>query len=459
MKGLVISGDRSGSGKTSITLGIAALLARKYRVQTYKVGMDYIDPSYLTAVAGRPCRNLDGYVMSGGELDRIFLHGAQGAGVALIEGVRGLFEGAESLGDSGSTAEIAKRMDLPVVLVINARSITRSAAAMVRGFMAFDPSIRIRGVILNNIGGRTHREKSVQAVEHYCGIPVIGAIPHDAGIGLTMRHLGLVPYREGQEQDAFRERVERITRIVEEHVDMDQLLSIARDIEIPVTRDPLFAPVLAPDVRVGIAMDEAFTFYYADLFDILPALGAQVIPFSPVHDRLPDADGYVIGGGYPEVFGPALEANQGMREAIRDTSRNAVPLYAECGGLMYLTNSLTIGTGWQGKEHEERSEFCGVFSGTTRIPARRIVSYVEGVARAESPFGAGPFRGHEFHYSDVDLAPETDYAYRLSRGIGIRDGNDGAYRKRTLASYLHLHPVTARKFWEGFVAACRSTAG
>jgi cobyrinic acid a,c-diamide synthase len=371
--------------------------------------------------------------------------------------VRGLFEGAEALGDSGSTAEIAKTFDLPVVLVVNARSITRSAAAVVRGFMGFDPAIRICGVILNNIGGRTHREKAVHAVEHFCGIPVIGAIPHDAGIALTMRHLGLVPYREGQEHGEFRERVERITRIVEEHVDVDQLLSIASDMEIPATRDPLFTPQPA-DLRIGVALDEAFTFYYADLFDILPALGAQVIPFSPVHDPLPEAAGSVMGGGYPEIFAPQLEANQGMRDAIREMSRNGTPVYAECGGLMYLTDSLTQEAGWQEREREETHAFCGVFSGTTRIPARRIVAYVEGAAQPGAPFGAGPFRGHEFHYSDVTLDPSTRYAYRLTRGIGIRDGLDGAFREKTLASYLHLHPVTSHRLWEGFVTACRTAA-
>jgi cobyrinic acid a,c-diamide synthase len=392
------------------------------------------------------------------DLLRIFVHGAQGAQIALIEGVRGLFEGAEALGDSGSTAEIAKRLDLPVVLVVNARSITRSAAAVVRGFRDFDRRIRISGVILNNIGGRTHQEKAVRAVEHYSGIPVIGAVPHREAVGLTMRHLGLVPFREGQEHSDFRERVEKITRIVEEHVDMERLLSVAGDIGVAERRDPLFTPAPSPDVRIGIAMDEAFTFYYADLFDILPALGAEVVPFSPVHDRLPDADGYVFGGGYPEVFGARLEANQQMREAIRETSRNGVPIYAECGGLMYLTDTLTIGSGWQGREQEERSSFCGVFSGTTRIPAQRVVAYVEGEAVAGAPFGSGAFRGHEFHYSDVCLAPGTRYAYRLSRGIGIRDGNDGAFRERTLASYLHLHPVSGRAFLEGFVTAGRDMA-
>ena len=196
MKSFLIAGDRSGSGKTSVTLALSALLSADRTVQTFKVGMDYIDPSYLTGVTGRPCRNLDGYVMSPEEVRAVYAHGCRGADIAVVEGVRGLFEGAEALTDLGSTAAIAKQLDLPVILVINARSITRSAAAIVKGFLAFDPDVDIRGVILNNVTGTRHREKAVRAIEHYCGIPVIGTIPRTEEMELAMRHLGLVPDRK-----------------------------------------------------------------------------------------------------------------------------------------------------------------------------------------------------------------------------------------------------------------------
>ncbi|HZD42478.1 MAG TPA: cobyrinate a,c-diamide synthase, partial [Methanomicrobiales archaeon] len=387
MKGLVVSGDRSGSGKTSITLGIAALLSREHRVQTFKVGMDYIDPSYLTAASGRPCRNLDGFVMDGQEIRAAFEHGTRGAEIALVEGVRGLFEGAEALTDQGSTAEIVKALDLPVVLVVNARSITRSAAAVVKGFQEFDRGIRIAGVILNNIGGEIHRKKAIAAIEHYCGIPVIGAIPHRTEIGLTMRHLGLVPYIEGHGQGDFNERIRTLTESVSEHLDLDLLLSMADDIEPQKVQHSLFDQEKAPAVRIGVALDEAFNFYYADLFDLIRAFGGELVPFSPIHDRLPEADGYIIGGGYPEMFGGELEENTAMRESIREVARNGVPIYAECGGLMYLTERIGTAAGWQGRTEEESWEMCGVFSGYTHIPARRVVSYVEGTAEGKSPVG------------------------------------------------------------------------
>jgi cobyrinic acid a,c-diamide synthase len=455
MKALLVSGDRSGSGKTSITLGIAALLARDRRVQTYKVGMDYIDPSYLAAASGRPCRNLDGFVMSPAELVSVFEYGAAGAEVGIVEGVRGLFEGAEALGDNGSTAEVAKALDLPVVLVVNARSITRSAAAVVKGFQAFDPAIRIKGVILNNVGGLSHREKATTAIEHYCGLPVIGAIPHRDEVGLAMRHLGLVPFLEGSGRGDFDERIGRLTAIIGEYCDLEALAGIAEEYQPRNPPSAICPPAADADVRIAVALDEAFNFYYAELFDLLRSQGAEIVPWSPVHDRLPDADGYIVGGGYPELYGAALEANSAARDALREVSRNGVPVYAECGGLMYLTERIIFSKGFQGRERTESFEMCGVFSGETRIPAKRIVAYVEGTATAASPFGAGRFRGHEFHYSEVALDRSTCYAYALSRGIGIADGRDGAVRDRTLASYLHLHPVPGRQFLERFVSAAR----
>ena len=452
MKPFPVAGDRSGSGKTSVTLARSALLSTDRAVQTFKVGMDYIDPSYLTGVTGRPCRNLDGYVMSPEEVRAVYAHGCRGADIAVVEGVRGLFEGAEALTDLGSTAAIAKQLDLPVILVVNARSITRSAAAIVKGFQAFDPDVDIRGVILNNVTGTRHREKAVRAIEHYCGIPVVGVIPRTEEMELAMRHLGLVPYREGQGHGEFLDRIEVVKRMIAGHVDLEALLALAREGEPPAEDTICAAPEL--DVRVGVALDEAFNFYYADLFDVLASCGAKVVPFSPVHDRLPEADGYILGGGYPELFGAELEANTAMREGFREVSRNGTPIYAECGGLIYLTDRMALAPGFAGAG-EEVYELAGVFAGETRMPARRMLGYVVGTSAATSPVGEAGFKGHEFHYSSVDLAPETRYAYRLSRGSGIRDGFDGAVRDRTIASYTHLHPVTSRGMFAHFVDCCR----
>jgi len=455
MKAILITGDRSGSGKTSITLALTALLAKDLKVQTFKVGMDYIDPSYLAAVSGRPCRNLDSFTLDQHQIRDIFRFGCRGADIALVEGVRGLYEGAEALTDTGSTAAIAKELDLPVVLVVSAQSITRSAAALVKGFQSFDPGIRIAGVILNNIKGGSHKSKAVTAIEHYCRIPVIGAIPRMEEMQLAMRHLGLVPYREGSGRGDFDARIATITDIIGQYVDLDRLRSLMKEIPDSGNEPTLFDQIPPCDVKIGVALDEAFNFYYADMFDILTTLGAGTVPFSPVHDRLPDADGFIIGGGYPELFTRELESNDRMREALRETSRNEVPVYAECGGLMYLTERMLLKKGWQGREEGCSSEMCGVFAGETRMPAHRVVSYVEGTSGAESPLGSAQFRGHEFHYSEVVLPTETRFAYRLSRGVGILDNRDGAVINNTLGSYTHLHPVASTGMFRHFVGLCR----
>ncbi len=455
MKALLVTGDRSGSGKTSITLALAALLSKNNRVRTFKVGMDYIDPSYLAAVSGSPCRNLDSFALDAGQIRQIFSYGCRGADIALVEGVRGLYEGADALTDVGSTASVAKILSIPVILVVSAQSITRSAAAIVRGFQAFDPGISIAGVILNNVKGGSHTHKAKTAIEHYCGVPVIGAIPRMEEMHLTMRHLGLVPYREGSVQGEFLARIAAITERIGTYVDLSLLQSLMKDVTFPPGKTTIFDKKHAPDVRIGVALDEAFNFYYADLFDILPALGAEVVPFSPLRDRLPDADGYMLGGGYPELFITQLEANDRMREAIRDVSRNNTPVYAECGGLMYLSERMVLKKGWQGATRDSQFTMCEVFQGETRMPAHRVVSYVEGTSAADSPVGSATFRGHEFHYSDVVLDKNTRYAYVLKRGIGIQDNLDGALVHRTLGSYTHLHPVASRGMIQHFLQTCR----
>ena len=458
MKQILISGDRSGSGKTSITLALTALLAKKNRVQTFKAGMDYIDSSYLSAASGRPCRNLDTFTLSEHQIRDIFHFGCRNADIAVVEGVRGLYEGADALTDTGSTASIAKILNIPVVLVVSAQSITRSAAALVKGFQAFDQDVHIAAVILNNVKGGSHRAKAVAAIEHYCGVPVIGAIPRMEEMQLAMRHLGLVPFREGSGRGDFDARIATITEMIGRFVDLGRFASIMKDVSPSPDFKTLFDIPADRDVRIGIALDEAFNFYYADLFDILHAAGADYIPFSPVRDRLPDADGYIIGGGYPELFVNELEANNRMREALREVSKHDLPIYGECGGLMYLTDRMTLKKGWHDSQKDQNYEMCGVFSGETHMPSRRVVSYVEGVSLNGSPLGAAPFRGHEFHYSEVVLARDTRYAYRLSRGVGIHENLDGAVIHNTLGSYTHLHPVASEGMFRHFVGLCRKNA-
>ena len=449
MRSLLISGDRSGAGKTSVTLAIAGLLSQESVVQTYKVAMDYIDTSYLAGVTGRPSYNLDTFVQTPEETAGLFAYGSAGAAYGIVEGVRGLYEGVDALTDTGSTASVAKLLDLPVILVINARSITRSAAALVKGFAAFDPDVRIEGVILNNVMGARHIGKAKQAVEHYCGVPVLGAVPRRPEMELAMRHLGLVPYREGSDAAEFHDRISFITEVIGEYVDIDRVREVAREMQPEpnaVTR--MLAERPEPVMRIAVAYDEAFNFYYGELSAVLAGLGAEVVPFSPVHDRLPEADGYVFGGGYPELFSEELERNDAMREAVRETAENGVPIYAECGGLMYLTRSLTLEAGWQGRESGLSCEMCGVFPGDTRMPAGKVLGYVTGTASL--PGGEFGFRGHEFHYSGISMDAGVSYAYRLSRGTGISGGRDGALVHRTLGAYTHLMPVSSRAMLGSF---------
>jgi cobyrinic acid a,c-diamide synthase len=455
MKSLLITGDRSGSGKTSITLAMAALLSEEHVVQPFKVAMDYIDPSYLTGVTGRACRNLDSFVMDAPLIHDVYANGSLGADIAIVEGVRGLYEGSEALTDKGSTASVAKTLDLPVIMVVDARSITRSAAALVKGFQAFDPAVRIEGVILNQIHGDIHREKATKAIEHACGIPVIGAIPRAEEMKLTMRHLGLVPYLEGSQKEVFREKIHAITQIIGDHLDFDQLLDLAKESPAPTKKPALFCPAETTDIKIGVALDESFNFYYNDLFDILRAQGAEPVFFSPIHDRLPDADGYIIGGGYPELFADELEHNSRMRDAIREVSANNTPIYAECGGLIYLTEDLILASGYNGRSKDEHYTMAGVFRGETRMPVKRVIGYVEGTASNKSPLGSGSFAGHEFHHTDVRLADDTEYAYRLTRGKGIKDNLDGAVCNNTIAGYTHLHPSSVPGMFQTFTERCR----
>ncbi len=455
MKAFLISGDRSGSGKTSISLGIAAALAEARKVQAFKVGMDYIDPSYLTAATGRACRNLDSFVLSRDQIQAVFYHACKGADIALVEGVRGLYEGSDAMTDTGSTASIARALQVPVVLVVQARSITRSAAALVKGFQAFDPGVHIAGVILNQVSGRSHIEKATTAIEHTCGIPVLGAVPRGEGMGLSMRHLGLVPFREGEEDPAFRERIRAITAVVKESVDIPCLLEISAELSLPPGDPPLFRAERPPDVTVAVAYDAAFNFYYADLFDLLPALGASVRRFSPLADEVPAADGVIIGGGYPELFLPRIEAAGNARDAILECARAGTPVYGECGGLMFLSGSIRVTGNLPGTEAGRPYRMCGALPAASSTPPRRIVRYVEGSVVPGTPFGPDGFRGHEFHYAEVQPSPGAQFAYRLTRGTGIHDGLDGLYEKRTIGSFTHLHPVASLEFFRRFVGLCR----
>ncbi len=472
---VLISADRSSSGKTTISMGLmAALVSRGYKVQPFKVALDYIDPSYHTEITGRFCRNLDGYLMDENGILDVYTHGCEAedkADIAIIEGVRGLYEGFESLSDLGSTAQIAKILNCPVILVINARSITRSSAALVNGYKNFDPDVEIAGVILNNIGSLRHAEKAKEAIEYYTGVPVIGIVPRDPSMQISMRHLGLMPALEGRRRlgnEGFEARLRGIEEIINKGIDIDRFLKIASSAKpLKNPESSVFSSTLDErecKPKIGVALDEAFNFYYRDNIDLLKLAGAEIVYFSPVKDpALPEVDGLYIGGGYPELFAAELEANESMRQDIKKASAEGMPIYAECGGLMYLTEKISTGVPGKGTYHdasmpESTYSMVGALPGHTIMGQTRVVSYNIGTLERDSLIGkkGNSFKGHEFHHSEIQEIPEdAEFAITLSRGTGIIGDRDGLISGNTLGSYAHLHGVSYRELAGSLVEAAR----
>lgn len=451
---IILAGDRSSAGKTTISVGIMALLKEQGKtVQPFKVGLDYIDPSYHSMITGKQGGNLDGYLMSDKAITEAFIHSSEGADIAIIEGVRGLYEGLESLSDVGSTAQIAKVLKTPVILIVDAQSITRSTAAIVKGYRDFDRGVNIRGVILNKIGSERHAEKARMAIEKYTGVEVLGAIPRSNSMKLTMRHLGLIPAREGASRvEGFDVKLEKIKETIRDNLNLARIAEIAS--EAPAIRElkpEIFVKSNATGVKIGLALDEAFNFYYKDNIDLLQCRGAEIVHFSPVHDKeLPDVDGLIIGGGYPEIFSAELAQNDSMRKSVFEASRQGMPIYAECGGLMYLMKSLEI-------EDGSRHDMAGVFEGVASMKHVRTIGYVAGRFEMDTPIGqeGAQFKGHEFHHSVItDISPNARFACRLDRGMGITNGLDGLISDNTLATYTHLHAASYIPLARKFVESC-----
>ncbi|MHC1631976.1 MAG: Ni-sirohydrochlorin a,c-diamide synthase [Methanotrichaceae archaeon] len=449
---ILLAGDRSSSGKTTIVAGLlSSLRSQNIRVQSYKVASDYIDPSYHTWITRRWCRNLDSYLMPNRILREIYAHAIEGADIAVIEGVRGLYEGYK--GDRGSTAQVAKMLKSPVILVVDARSITRSAAALVKGYMDFDPQVKIKGVILNKIGSERHAKKATAAIQDHAGVEVVGVIPRDKDMHLSMRHLGLVPALEGERRHrGFLERLEKIRQVVEEGLKIDRIQEIAEEAEpLEVPEPDLYKRTdLGDGVRIGVALDEAFNFYYRDNIELIERAGAEVVPISPMHDAsLPQVDGIYIGGGYPELYAEELSTNRSMISSIRQAHDKGIPIFAECGGLIYLSREV---------EYDEKSHtLVGLVPGRSRMGNKRIVSYVKGRFTRDCPLGekGTSFLGHEFHHSELLLEEPVKYAIKLDRGTGIEEGLDGIVDGNMLASYMHFHGASYRGFPRYFIQVSR----
>ncbi|MDD5330591.1 MAG: hydrogenobyrinic acid a,c-diamide synthase (glutamine-hydrolyzing) [Sulfuricella sp.] len=462
MSRLLISAAHKSSGKTTVSIGLcAALRARGTVVQPFKKGPDYIDPMWLSTASGRSCRNLDFYLMERDEIVASFVRHSAGADVSLIEGNKGLYDGLD-LDGSNSNAALAGLLQAPVVLVIDARGMTRGIAPLILGYQAFDRDIAIAGVILNNLGGARHESKLRAVIEHYTDVPVIGAVHHDKRLEIVERHLGLIPSNEAA---AAARRVDEIGALVGAQVDLDRLLAVAA--AAPALPAPTQAGAMAPaascepKVRIGWAKDQAFGFYYADDLDALRAAGAELVPLDTLRDsHLPEVDGLFIGGGFPELFMAELEANSSLRAEIGAAIDSGMPAYAECGGLMYLARTLT----WHGKTHD----MVGVIPGDVVMHEKPVGrGYIRLRETGESvwpaPEGQAPaeVRGHEFHYSSLDNldTEKLKFAYEVKRGHGIDGRRDGIVYKNLLASYAHLRSLDSYNWAARFVAFVRDRAG
>jgi cobyrinic acid a,c-diamide synthase len=455
MHRFLISAAHKSSGKTTVSIGLgAALRARGLTVQPFKKGPDYIDPLWLGLAAGRSCRNLDFWISPHDEIRAQFARHGYDADVCLVEGNVGLYDGLDLEG-SNSNAALAKLLGLPVILVLDARGMTRGIAPLILGYQAFDRDLNIAGVILNRLGGRRHESKLRAVIEHYTDVAVVGAIQEDERIALTERHLGLMP---ANETVAAAAHVAEIARLVAEQVDLDRLLQLSHT-DTPLAQPLPLRPGSEPPLRLAIARDEAFGFYYADDLDALRQAGAELLPFDALHDaRLPDCDALFIGGGFPECAADALQANAALRADIRAAIEAGLPTYAECGGLMYLARSIR----WQDKTRD----MVGVIPGDVVMHTKPVGrGYVTLSPTADHPWrsAAEPvpiLKAHEFHYSDMEnLPPTTRYAYSMSRGHGIDGKRDGIVYKNLLASYTHLRS-SAGCDWPAkfvrFARACRA---
>ena len=460
--GVVIAGTHSGVGKTTVSLGLTAAFKRRgLNVQPFKVGPDFIDPGHHTRIAGNESSNLDGWMLSRETNRAIFHNRMAGADIALVEGVMGLYDGYDGLSEAGSTAQTAKWLNLPVLLVVDARAMARSAGAVVLGFKQFDPDLDITGVIFNRIGGKRHMEMLEQAMDSVPGVTCLGGLPREAEIAIPERHLGLVT---GDEFALDDEVVTRLADLMEEHLDLDGLLEklwqkaaerVAPDAApVGVERFP------EPDVRIGVARDKAFCFYYPENLDLLRSFGASIVPFSPLTDESPPegVHGLYFGGGYPEVFAKVLSENAEMRNAVSDLVDRGLPIYAECGGLMYLCRGI--------EDMDGRTfPMAGVLPMEVRMLKRlRSLGYREVTLSEDGLLGpAGTVaRGHEFHYSELSTNPEFSTKpgglktiYRIRDRSGGGKDAEGYVINNVLASYVHLHFGSNPKVAENLVRNCR----
>jgi cobyrinic acid a,c-diamide synthase len=431
---IIIAGTHSGCGKTTIASGImAALTARGIKVQPFKVGPDFIDPSHHTQICGRPSRNLDPFMMGERGCTETFLQATEGSDIAVIEGVMGMYDGVDG-SDLASTAHVARILKAPVVLVVDAKGMSRSVHALIDGYRRYDPSICFAGVIFNRIGSPRHRTM----IETSLDIPSFGMIPRKEDLAVKSRHLGLMMAHESGAMADF-------GNIIEEHADLDTLITSAACAPPLKEGKPSNDTIQCTRTSVGVARDNAFCFYYQDNLDLLRRAGAELVFFSPITDPLPEVDAVYLGGGYPEFHLPALYSSR-CRKDVKKATDSGMPLYAECGGLMYLVKEVTA---------DKTYTMCGILPANAEMTENiQALGYVKGKSiRNNSFLPAGQhIAGHEFHYSRIEPECDVHYALKLSRGKGIDGGYDGMVNQNALGCFTHAY------FTRAFVKAFIDTA-
>lgn len=452
-RAVAIAGTHTGVGKTSVAVGLMAALSRRGEtVQPFKIGPDFIDPTHHRAATGRESHNLDSWMLDRATNRRLFQTYSRGADVAVVEGVMGLYDGASGGSTAGSTAEMAEWLGIPTVLVVDAWPLARSVAALVHGYADFDADLALAGVVLNRVAGQGHAELLEEALAELEGIPVLGAIPRDDDLAMPDRHLGL---HMAGERGLPRDYIDRLADAVETHLDLEPLVeSVAGPVAVPSEPSP--SPGES-DVRIAVADDEAFCFYYRHNLEQLERAGATIVPFSPLRERLPaDVDGVYLGGGYPENAPEQLEANRDFRSDLVAFVDEGGPVYAECGGLMVLGD-------WLETREGDRYEMAGIFPWGTRVSERPSMDYVEVDIETGTPVFSegGTARGHLFHYSEIvgDAEPSGDDGSYRVRPVREEPFREGWTRDGVLASYVHLHFGSCPRLAEAFVGRCRAGSG
>ncbi len=442
----MISAPKKSSGKTTLTLGLTSALTNLgHKVRVFKKGPDYIDPMWHKAASGQTCYNIDPFWMEARQCQEIFFSRSRDMDLCLVEGNHGLHDGLDLEG-SNSGAALAKLLGIPVILVVDSAGMNRGIAAIILGHQQLDRNVQIAGVVLNNVATARQADKQRAAIEHYCDIPVVGALPRTTQAGIKERHLGLVTIHENSDADQV---INGLGRIVAENCDLEKILALSKPIQPPEGIENIKAPNLKKQtVKIGVAYDSSFCFYYPDNLEALEAAGAQLVYFDTIHDTaLPEVDGVYLGGGFPESFLPELENNRAMRSQLRKRILAGMPVYAECGGLMYLTRSI--------ERDGVKKEMVGV------IPAD-VLFQKKPVGKGYSELKVKPtnnwfnsekiIKGHEFHYSRlINLDQPMDYKFKIARGTGIDGTHDGILYHNILASYTHIHAGVVTNWADSFV--------